>query len=818
MIKTSKKILCALLVAIMVVMSVPVSTFTELSLTTYAATDIKKKNACGDNAYFTYDSKKRELRFNGTGAVWSTFSTLDRAGLGIAEYIVISKGITDVEGFIKNNEMEAIKITVDKNNKCYSSDSRGALFNKDKTELIFYPNRNKSASYTVPKTVKKIRTDAFKGCSEKLKSVTISEGVTTIEKRAFYTCFGLTSVKIPSSVTSIGTTPFVSCRALKKITVDKNNKSYSSDSNGVLFNKKKTTLIVYPEGNTATAYTVPNSVKTIKDSAFYECGNLQSVNLGVGVKKIGRGAFYDCENLKTVTLPEGLTTIGNGAFSGCEKLKSITLPSKLTTIGDAAFASCKKIKSIKIPANVSAIGSNVFWDCENLKRITVDENNEYYSNDSTGVLFNKDKTELIKYPSNNEEYSYEIPNTTKTISTDGFGNCSKLESITIGNGVTTIGDSAFTGCTSLDKIVIPDSVTAIGEYAFSGCTSLNKIAIPDSVTAMGGYAFRDCVNLQSVSIGNGITAIGDSTFSDCASLNKIVIPDSVTAIGRYAFSDCKNLQSVSIGKNVTSIGEFAFELCGLKKISIPKNVKSIGRLAFNNCVRLTKITVDENNKNFSSDSYGVLFNKVKTVLIKYPMGNTRTTYTVPSPVKKISEFAFSDCKALKSVTIAKTVKTICCNAFEECSKLSKITVKGTFTKVEDRAFESTAYFENEHNWEKGALYLGGSLISVKEDVSSFTMKKGTVSIANGAFDFCSNLKKLTIVDSVKTIGDNAFAWCYNLKSVTIGKGVTTIGRYAFIFCGALDDIYYNGTKKDWNKIKIHKDNDELFMATIHYKA
>ena len=160
--------------------------------------------------------------------------------------------------------------------------------------------------------------------------------VTSIGGSAFANCTSLTNVTIPNSVTSIGSGVFENCESLTSITVTSGNPNYSSE-NGVLFNKDKTTLILYPIGKTDISYTIPDSVTSIGRYAFAYCDSLTSVDFSDGVTTIEDAAFYSCPSLTSITIPNGVTSIGNEAFSDCSALASITLPDSLTRIGSNAF-------------------------------------------------------------------------------------------------------------------------------------------------------------------------------------------------------------------------------------------------------------------------------------------------------------------------------------------------------------------------------------------------------------------------------------------------------------------------------------------------
>ncbi len=207
----------------------------------------------------------------------------------------------------------------------------------------------------------------------------------------------------------------------------------------------------------------------------------------------------------------------------------------------------------------------------------------------------------------------------------------------------------------IKKVVINNGVTTIGEYVFYDCNSLTSLTIGDSVTTIGHDAFAHCYSLTSITIPNSVTTIGDDAFACCNNLTSVTIPDSVTTIDGMAFFGCNSLTSVIIPDSVIIIGYWAFNCCG----------------------SLTSITVDSNNQYYSSDEYGVLFNKDKTTLIQYPVGNTRINYTIPDSVTAIADGAFCHCDSLEGVIIPDSVTIIGVQVFGWNFKLKIIHYLGT---------------------------------------------------------------------------------------------------------------------------------------------
>ena len=291
---------------------------------------------------------------------------------------------------------------------------------------------------------------------------------------------------------------------------------------------------------------------------------IKKVIIEEGITSIGDKAFNGCSSLVNITIPNGVTYIGDSAFRNCAMLTSIILPDSVAYIGGLAFSACTTLTSVIIPDSVTSIGGRVFEYCNSLERIDVAQNNKDYCS-TNGVLFDKNKTELIQYPKGKRDKMYTIP-----------------------GSVTSIGDHAFDGCSILTNVTIPDSVINIGVYAFRNCDRLSDVTIPDSVTSIGDSAFHGCSSLTNIIISNGVTSINNFLFEDCSSLISVTVPGSVTSIGDYAFYGCSSLISVTVPDSVTSIGDYTFYSCSsLTSVIIPDSVTNIGNDAFYKCKNFT---------------------------------------------------------------------------------------------------------------------------------------------------------------------------------------------------------------------------------------
>jgi len=336
-------------------------------------------------------------------------------------------------------------------------------------------------SIIIPEGVESIGEDAFSGCTS-LESITIPEGVASIGGWAFYDCTSLESITIMKGITSIGDYAFSDCTSLESIIIPEGVESIGEGAFSGCTSLESITIMkgitsigdnAFSDCASLESIIIPESVTSIGEDAFYGCTSLKSITIPESVTSIGEDAFYGCTSLKSITIPEGVTSIGDNAFSGCASLESIIIPESVTSIGQWAFVSCELLTEMNIPKAVLEIGEKAFMNTWSISRINVDPQNPTYSSEA-GILFDKDRTELIHFPTRSSSTEYDIP-----------------------EGVVTIEDYAFK-CTLCSKISIPDSVKTIGERSFYASSYLSEVSIGQGLERIGEGAFQDCKYLRVI--------------------------------------------------------------------------------------------------------------------------------------------------------------------------------------------------------------------------------------------------------------------------------------------------------------------------------
>ena len=675
---------------------------------------------------------------------------------------------------------------------------------------------------------------------ENIKTVIVEDGVTTIGNWAFASCTSLTSVKIPNSVTSIGDDAFYFCSSLAAIVVDEDNPHYSSDQYGVLFDKNKLTLICCPEGKIGT-YKIPDSVTSIGDYAFNYCKSLTSVEIGNSVTSIGNWAFHKCNSLTSVEIGNSVTSIGAYAFFCCESLTSAEIGNSVTIIGYQAFSSCAGLTSVKIGESVTSIVSDAFYDCISLAEITFKgdapgfDNNAFYNVTATAY-----------YPAGNETWTDEVrQNYGGTITWVPYAEETYLAKGTCGENLKwTLTEEGLLTISGTGTMTDYDLSSSTPWYAYR--YAVKTVILENGVTSIGDDAFSQCSNLSSVNFGNSVTDIGKFAFLGCG-LTSVEIPDSVISIGKDAFSQCSSLTNVKIGNSVTSVGDYAFYLCS----------------------NLTAIEVDAANPSYSSDAYGVLFNKDKTTLVCCPGGKIGT-YMIPDSVISIAWYAFYSCRGLTNVIIGNSVTSIDSYAFSRCSSLTSVEIPDSVTSISSAFSECTSLTsvklgksvgqidgmafgdcnslmeivvdeENPHyssdadgvlfNKDKtrlvcwpggksGVYTIPDSVITIGQfaffacdGLTSVKIPNSVTNIQKKAFYDCNNLTNVEISDSVTRISSNAFCCCTSLSSIEIPDSVTYIEIHAFAECSGLVEITFKGDAPGFGNNAFYN-----VTATAYYPA
>jgi putative cell wall-binding protein len=537
-------------------------------------------------------------------------------------------------------------------------------------------------------------------------------------------------------VTTIGYAAFYRCTTLASISVDPENAAYTSDDSGALFDKAKTELIKFPPKNPQASYVIPEGVISIGYSAFQSCTTLTSIIIPSGVTSIESSTFSNCIALTSINIPSGVTSIGREAFSYCTSLTSITIPSGLTSIGDAAFYYCTSLASIAIPYGVTTIEGST------------------------------------------------------------FSGCIALTSITIPSGVVSIGGAAFQNCSLLTSIAVPDSMTTIESYAFAHCTSLTSINIPSDVASIGGFAFYNCASLTSIVIPASTTTIGYAAFYRCTSLASISVnPDNASYTSDDSgalfdkaktklikFPPASPQESYTIPASVTSIGDASIE-----------DASIIGD-AFFDCPSLASISVDPGNAVYSSDGYGVLFNKAKTELIKFPPASSQESYVISADVASIRDYAFRGCSFLASILVdpgnavysSDGYGVLFNKAKTELIQFPPASPHGNYVIPEGvtsiKCIRGKGGVPDSADYLQGQTTVGNSAFSGCPSLTSVVIPSSMTGIDDSAFAGCTSLVSVSIPTSVTMISIYAFANCISLASVTIPTSVTMILTGAFIGC------------------------------------
>ena len=596
-----------------------------------------------------------------------------------------------------------------------------AIFNLSSGEITSLTSHGKTlTNIIIPSKIDNvdiisIGEEAFYNSSN-LTSVEIPASVTSIGEYAFYGCRSLTKVNYTGTIdhwaqisfsnycsnplyyaknlyvngelvtqakittaTKINEYAFRNCDSLTSILVDENNANYKS-IDGNLYNKNGTIIIQYASGKTANTFTIPNSVTSIGEEAFYNCSNLTSIVIPDSVTSIGEYAFYGCSSLESITLPFV------GSRAGVTSSDTYQYPFGYI-FGTSSYSGSYSATQYYYDSSTSSTTSTTFYIPSSLKYVTITGGNILYG---------------------------------------AFRNCASLTSVVIGDSVESIGDYAFNGCSSLTSVVIGDSVTSIGWSAFSWCYTLTSVVIGNGVTSIGNSAFYYCASLTSVEIGNSVKSIGAEAFYICTSLTSVVIPDSVTSIGDRAFSSCHKLVEV-INKS--------------SHITIEKGSSSNGYVGYYALAVYNSDSGITESQLTNDNGYIIYTEGNEKVLVGY--NGTETELVLPVYITKINQYAFYSCDSLYSVVIGDSVTSIGSSAFRDCDSLTSVLIPNSVTSIGDYTFFNcdsltSVVIPN------SVTSIGNYAFENCYSLTSVTIGNSVTSIGKYVFYNCSSLTSISV--------------------------------------------------------------------------
>ena len=622
-----------------------------------------------------------------------------------------------------------------------------------------------------------------------------------------------------------------------------------------------------------TEVTIPKSVTSIGEMAFYDCGALATVYYGgtqedwdALEKNIGEdnNSLLNANIICAIQESNGFayTVTGDEAtitgYTG--SARSLVIPSELggkpvTAIADKAFEGYKNMVNIYIPKTIKTIGENAFREKIDEARficyegtenewanIAVQKGNEgldpehagfepwfrlYECNLSGDMVYqaSDDAATLVCYFGSDSKVDIPAELGGKPVTAIGeyaFHHNTTITSVKIPEGVTSIGESAFRWCSSLTEVTIPEGVTSIGVYAFQFCNSLTEVTIPEGVTSIGAGAFNCCYNLEEVTIPEGVTSIKDSVFEGCSSLTEVTIPKSVTSIKYAAFYDCGALTTVYYGGTQKdwdalkkNIGEENTPLLNANIICAIQESNGFAYTVTGDEATITGYTGSARSLVIPSELGG---KPVTAIADKAFYGYKTPNIYIPKTIKAIGEDAFA------GTVSSDKVRFICYEGTE--NEWANIAVQEGNKELDPEYADDTPWFRlYECNLSGDMVYQASDDAATlvryfgsdsKVDIPAELGGKPVTSIRGAAFAYCSSLTKVIIPEGVTSIGKGAFGACSSLTEVTIPKSVTSIESYAFRDCGALATVYYGGTQEDWDALKknIGEDNDPLLNANI----
>lgn len=632
--------------------------------------------------------------------------------------------------------------------------SSGALYDISMTKLVMYYSKDTSVTtFTVPATVTHIENNAFQ-YSQHLVEITFQadSGLTNIGENAFKGLNLVSSLSIPDTVTTIGENAFYGMSILTQFVVNDNNSFYSTDVHGVLFDKNKTILIQYPLGKSSQAYTIPNTVTTIKPRSL-EFSKITSFSVETGSSNFAdmSGVLYNNNYSEliqyplystntTYTIPDTVLTIQPTAFNDANILTTLSIPSTVDkgSIKAVEFQNMTSLASIS--THVGPVYTNEYGTQSTLSYTYSYTPPNYRDTGITvieGVLFDNDKEILIKYPCQKNDTSYTIMPEVNFIHSWAFSNASNLTTITFSQNQAGIYPYAFKNCSGLTNIYGPLGNSILNnafENAFSSAVDNTTITFnTDQYLTIGTDAFKNS-NINKVIYNNSFNLNPEFYKSNLSDINANLSDISNNKISFYGATGTNNVVDIHI----------------IKKHFIP----------YYESLNVSKLWPSKLLVFDASSVYIGSYNTIADNVFK--SCSTIRTVTCHYNLRRIEQSAFEDCSNLTSFEMPLRVNKIKNNVFKGTTNMTTFTMHDGIEQIWSNAFENSG-------------------------ITSIIFSTALTSIGVEAFKGCTELnQQLLIPPSITSIGLNAFEGCTSLTTVkfdettnldSLGLTITTSGEF-----------------------------------------
>ncbi len=330
----------------------------------------------------------------------------------------------------------------------------------------------------------------------------------------------------------------------------------------------------YTNKNKIKEIVIPDTVKYVRDYAFYNLSYLTSVDFGHGVTELGNWIFT-YTNVSEVHIPNSVTYVGYYAFAGYRYNNNYTI--RKIYIGDGI-----RLYNLKDMISYTPYVTEWAVNEESEKYIAVD-----------GEIYSKDGKTLYAIPPRYSSSTYTVKEEVTAIGEYAFYGNTSISTVNLHEGITSIGGAAFYGCSNLRSIDLPSQLTEIEQSAFAYSGLRGELVLPEGIKRIGSDAFSNCSGLTgTLHLPEGLTTIEYNAFSNCNGLTgDLIIPDSVTSIGSGAFRYCSGFNGqLIVGDGVTTIEEGTFAVGyssyngtnNFTRITLGSGVRVIKREAFNN--------------------------------------------------------------------------------------------------------------------------------------------------------------------------------------------------------------------------------------------